>query len=110
MTNASSETSKLRQASALADWVKAVIARFARANEFRGMTRAEFERIARDLNLSPPELYGLLTGRQLSAEALEEWLAAECDASLQLAKRLRAIERQHRAARIRMSVPIAPCC
>ena len=84
MTNASNETSKLRRASALAGWVKAVIARFSRANEFRGMNRAEFERIARDFNLSPPDLYGLLTGRQLSAEALEEWLAAECEASPQL--------------------------
>jgi hypothetical protein len=51
-----------------------------------------------------------LTGRRISADALDEWLAAEFEASPQLAKRLRAIERRHRAARIRMSVPIAPCC
>ena len=110
MTNASAQTGKFSRASALVGWVKAVIARFSHANELRGMNRAEFEQIARDLNLPPPELYGLLTGRRVSADALEEWLAAEFEASPQLAKRLRAIERKHRAARIRMSVPIAPCC
>jgi hypothetical protein len=74
------------------------------------MDRAEFEQIARDLNLSPQELYGLLTGRRISTDALDECLAAEFEASPQLARRLRAIERKHRAARIRMTVPIAPCC
>jgi hypothetical protein len=110
MTNASDQTGKLSRASALVGWVKAVFARVSRANELRGMNHAEFEQIARDLNLPPPELYGLLTGRRLSADALEERLAAEFEASPQLAKRLRTIERRHRAARIRMSVPIAPCC
>ena len=110
MTNACGQTDKLRGASALVRWAKAVVARFSRANELRGMDRAEFEQIARDLNLSPPELYGLLTGRRISTDALDECLAAEFEASPQLAKRLRAIERKHRAARIRMTVPIAPCC
>jgi hypothetical protein len=110
MTNAFGQTGKLRGASFLTAWAKAVVARFSPANELRGMDRAEFEQIARDLNLSPPELYRLLTGRRLSADALDECLVAEFEASPQLAKRLRAIERQYRAARIRMSVPIAPCC
>jgi hypothetical protein len=110
MTNASGQTGKLRGTSALASWAKAVVAKFSRANDLSGMNRAEFEQIARDLNLPPPELYELLTGRRISADALDEWLAAEFEASPQLAKRLRAIERRHRAARIRMSVPIAPCC
>jgi hypothetical protein len=86
------------------------VARFTRANELRGICRAEFEQIARDLNLPPPELYGLLTRRPVSADALEECLAAEFEASPQLAKRLRAIERQHRATQIRASVPIGPSC
>jgi hypothetical protein len=110
MTNTSGQTGKFRGASALASWAKAVVAMFSRAYDLRGMNPAEFEQIARDLNLPPPELYELLTGRRISADALEECLAAEFEASPQLAKRLRAIERRHRAARIRMSVPIAPCC
>ena len=110
MTNAFGQTGDLPGAGALTGWARSVAARFFRANELLGMDRAEFEQIARDLNLPPPELYGLLTGRRISAAALDEWLAAEFEASPQLAKRLRAIERRHRAARIRMSVPIAPCC
>jgi len=109
MTNAIDQTSKSGIAGALTGWARAVVARFARANELRGMDRAEFEQIARDLNLSPPELYGLLTGRRIVAEVLDECLGAEFEASPQLAKRLRAIERKHRAA-TRMSAPIAPCC
>jgi len=110
MTNASGQMGRFSQASALVGWVNAVIARFSRANELRGMNRAEFEQIARDLDLPPPELYGLLTGCRVSPDALEERLAAEFEASPQLAKRLRAIERKRRATRIRMSVPIALCC
>ena len=110
MTNTSVQTGKLRRAGILAGWVKAVVARFSGAHEPQGLNRAEFEQIARDLNLPPLELYRLMTGRRVSVDALEERLAAEFEASPQLAKRLRAIERQHRAARIRMSVPIAPCC
>jgi hypothetical protein len=110
MTNASDQIGKLRRTGILAGWAKAVVARLSGANELRGMSRTEFEQIARDLNLPPPELYGLLTGRRTSADALDEWLAAEFEMSPQLANRLRAIERKHRAARIRMSVPIAPCC
>ena len=114
MTNASEQTGKLSRPGALVGGVKAVfvrfVAKFSGANDLRGMNRVEFEQIARDLNLLPPELYGLLTGRRISADALDEWLAAEFEASPQLAKRLRAIERRHRAARTRMAVPIAPCC
>jgi hypothetical protein len=110
MTNASDQIGKLRRVGILAGWAKAVVARISGANELRGMNRTDFEQIARDLNLPPYELYGLLTGRRISADALDVWLAAEFEASPQLAKRLRAIERKHRAARIRMSVPSAPCC
>ena len=109
MTNAFGQIGKWRGATVLTAWAKSVAARFSRANELGGMDRAEFEQIARDLNLSPPELYGLLTGRRVSADALDECLAVELEASPQLAKRLRTIERKHRAA-VRISVPIAPCC
>lgn len=91
-------------------WLKAVAAGGASKSKLRGVKQAEFEQIAQDLNLSPAELYGLLAGRPVSAAALSERLAAEFEASPQLAQRLRAIERQHRAARIRLSAPVAPCC
>ncbi|QDW40120.1 hypothetical protein FFI89_025080 [Bradyrhizobium sp. KBS0727] len=94
---------------ALARWLKTAVAVCARKNRLRGVQRAEFEQIAQDLNLSPPELYRLLTSRHLSADALEQRLAAELG-SAQLSKRLRAIERQRRAARIRASIPIGPSC
>jgi hypothetical protein len=110
MTNASGQPGKLRRVSALAGWIKAIATRFTHANELRDISRVEFEQISRDLNLPPPELYGLLTGRRVSADALEQCLAAELKASPQLAKRLRAIERRHRAARIRASMPIGPSC
>jgi hypothetical protein len=110
MTDASAQMGKFSRVSALVGWVKIVIARFSHANELRGINRAEFEQIARDLDLPPPELYRLLTGCRVSPDALEERLAAEFEASPQLAKRLRAIKRKHRAARMRLSVPIAPCC
>ena len=70
-------------------------------SKLHGVTRADFDQIAEDLDLSPPELYELLTGRRLSADALQDRLAAEFEASPQLAKRLREIEQQQRAARIR---------
>jgi hypothetical protein len=95
---------------ALVRWLRIAFTGRERKDKLHGVTRAEFEQIAQDLNLSPPELYGLLTGRRLSADALEECLAAEFEASPQLAKQLRAIERQHRAAGIRASLPIGPSC
>ena len=110
MTNVSGGADKLPLASALADWVRAVVTRFTRVNVLRGMNRAEFEQIALDLNLSPPELYGLLTGGQRSAEAVEKSLAAEFAASPQLVKRLHALEQKHLLASSRASLPIGPSC
>jgi hypothetical protein len=94
LTNAFGQTGDLPGAGALTGWARSVAARFFRENELLGMDRAEFEQIARDLNLRPLDLYEFL---------------AEFEASPQLAKPLRTIERRHRAA-MRMSAPIAPCC
>ena len=62
MTNASSQTEKLSRPGALVGGVKAAIARFVArfsgANDLRGMNRAEFEQIARDLNLQPLSFTG----------------------------------------------------
>ena len=59
------------RAGVLAGWVSAVAAKFARRARLKNTSRAEFEQIARDLELSFPQLYGLLTGRALSADVVE---------------------------------------
>ena len=96
--------------SGLVGWLKAVFSGRARVNKLQGVKRADFDRIAQDLDLSPPELYGLLAGRRLSADALEGRLAAEFEVSPQPAKRSPEVEQQQRAARIRASLPIGPSC
>jgi hypothetical protein len=60
----------------LGGWVRGAVARWRHLNRLQGISRAEFEQIACDLNLSHPELYGLLTGRSVSADLLEQQLAA----------------------------------
>ncbi len=59
----------------LAGWVSAVAARFARPARLKNTSRAEFEQVARDLELSSPQLYGLLTGCALAAEVVEKRLS-----------------------------------
>ena len=41
--------------------IRAMAARFKRPSALKRMSRAEFEQVALDLDLSHPELYGLLT-------------------------------------------------
>lgn len=94
----------------MARWTKAVVASLTGAGNLRGTNRAEFEQVARDLDLAPTELYRLSTGRRLSADALERYLAAEFEGSPQLTRRLRAIEREYRLAQHRASMPIGPSC
>jgi hypothetical protein len=110
MTDAFGQTGKSQRAGTLAGWANAVVAKLSRADDLRGVDPAEFERVARDLNLPLPELYGLLTGRRVSADALGKHLAAEFEGSPQLARKLRAIEQEHLSARIRASLPIGPSC
>ena len=59
----------------LADWVRAVASRFVNDGEMQGLDRTEFAQIARDLNLSPPELYAISTGGNLSAGLLNKRMA-----------------------------------
>lgn len=110
MTHVSGNRDKLLQSGALPRWVRAIALTLTRATEQRSMNRREFEQIARDLNLLPPELYGLLTGGQFSADLSEEQLATKFELSPQLAKRLRAIKRERVSATIRASLPIGPSC
>ena len=96
--------------SSLVGWLRAVITGRARMNKLHGVKRADFDQIAEDLDLSPSELYGLLTGHRLSVDVLKGRLTAEFETSPQLAKRLTETEQQQRAARIRASLPIGPSC
>ncbi len=63
------------RASVIGSWVSAVASKFKRPAQLKNTNRAEFEQIARDLDLSPPQLYRLLTGRALSAGAVEKRLS-----------------------------------
>jgi hypothetical protein len=81
----------------------------ARRNDLRGINRAEFEQIARDLNLSTPELYGLSTGHQLSGERLEARLA-ECERSQQHVTGPQALERERLHPEMRSYLPAGPSC
>lgn len=57
-------------------WVRRGIARWRHLNRLQGLSRTEFEQVARDLDLSHPELYWLLTGCNVSVDLLERNLAA----------------------------------
>jgi hypothetical protein len=63
---------KLPRRSGLAGWIRAVASRFANDGELQGLDRTEFAQIARDLNLSPAELYAISTGGNLSAGLLNK--------------------------------------
>ena len=74
MTIISANTGRFIGISAVRRWVQAIVARSGRPARSKNITRAEFEQMARDLDLSQPELYGLLTGRKPSAAAVESYL------------------------------------
>jgi hypothetical protein len=82
-------------------------ARFKRPTGPKIASRAEFEQTARDLGLSYPELYGLLTGRVLSAEAVEARLKKLEVSRLRLGAR-RASGPQD--AETQAGLPIGPSC
>ena len=105
----SGERARLPRAKSLGGWVRGVVARWRHRNRLRGMNRAEFEQVARDLDLSHPELYGLLTGRSVSAELAEQNLAAlEC--SRERIRAAQALETKQISAQARALLPIGPSC
>ena len=106
MTIASAERGKFLGVRAVGRRLRAIVARFKRPAALKGMSRAEFEQMAQDLDLSHPELYGLLTGRNLSAGLVEERLN-KLDAS---SKRTTAPEPEHLSAGIQACLPIGPSC
>jgi hypothetical protein len=75
MTISPDDARKLPLGRALAGWVRAMASRFVNYGELEGLDRTEFAQIARDLNLSPPELYAISTGGNLSAGLLNKRMA-----------------------------------
>lgn len=107
MTIAPAERGKLFCVSAIDRWMRAIVSKIKRPAELKGMTRAEFEQMARDLDLSHPELYGLLTGCVVSADLLEKRLK-KLDVSAEQIKPRSAQE--HLSAGTQACLPIGPSC
>lgn len=103
MTTAPAEREKLPCAGTIGRWVRAIVSRFKRPAGLKGITRAEFEQMARDLDLSHPELYGHLTGRVVSADLLEKRLK-----KLDVAPE--RVEPRHLSAGTQACLPIGPSC
>jgi hypothetical protein len=59
----------------LLSWIRAAASRFSNPSELQGISRDEFEQIARDLNLSAPELYVLSGKTGLTGDLLKRRLA-----------------------------------
>src|SRR4051794_2986302 len=70
-----SEMGGKRRRNAAFNWLRRIARRFGRAREFEGVDREEIEQIARDLKLSPAELYALSTKNGLSGDLLKHRLA-----------------------------------
>ncbi|MBR1277844.1 hypothetical protein [Bradyrhizobium sp. AUGA SZCCT0283] len=109
MTIISASTGRLIGISAIGRWAQAIAARFGRSARLKKMTRAEFEQMARDLDLSHPELYGLLTGRRPSAAVVEAHLT-NLEVSQQRISALRTPESEDASAGMQACLPIGPSC
>lgn len=105
MTLDYSDRARLQPRGRLVAWVQDIVARMSRSR-LRGISRAEFEQVAHDLDLSHPELYGLLTGRSVSAELTEQTLAA-LEKSRERIRTAQVSEAERISAR---SLPIGPSC
>ena len=109
MTIISGEMGRLPRVSALGGWVRAIISRFGRPTELQGMKRAEFEQIARDLDLSPPELYRLLGRRVVSSDRPEKRFS-ETEFSSEFVRAPQPLEQEHPPAKVQEFLPIGPFC
>jgi|SRR6476660_9613953 hypothetical protein len=89
--------------------IRAMAARFKRPSALKRMSRAEFEQVALDLDLSHPELYGILTGRTVPAGSVEGHLN-KLDASAQRIAARPAPEPEHLPAANQLYLPIGPSC
>ena len=109
MTIISANTGRIIGISAVGRWVQTIAARFGRPARLNDMTRAEFEQMARDLDLSYPELYGLLTGRRPSAAVVEACLM-NLEVSQQRIRALRTPESEDASGGTQACLPIGPSC
>jgi hypothetical protein len=109
VTIISANTERLIGISTLGRWVQAIDARFGRSARLKKVTRAEFEQMARDLDLSHPELYGLLTGRKPSAVVIEADLT-NLEVSQQRIRALRTPESEDGSSGMQACLPIGPSC
>lgn len=107
MTTAPAKREKLPCASTMGRWVHAIVSRLKRPAGLKGINRAEFEQMARDLDLPHPELYGLLTGRVVSADLLEKRLKKLDVSSEQITPRS---VQEHLSAGSQAYLPIGPSC
>ena len=109
MTLDSGDRASLPRPGRLGGWVSSIAARWRHLHRLRGINRAEFEQVARDLDLSHPKLYGLLTGRSVSAELTEQNLAA-LEGSRERIRAAQALEAKQISARAQALLPIGPSC
>ena len=109
MTSDSGDSARLPRPRRLGGWVRDVVARWRYLNRLQGINRTEFEQVARDLNLSHPELYGLLTGRNVSVELTEQKLA-ELEISRDRIRAGQASGANRISARKQAPLPIGPSC
>jgi hypothetical protein len=89
--------------------LRAIAARFKRPRVLKNMSRAEFEQVALDLNLSHPELYRLLTGRSAPAGPVEGHLN-KLDASAPRTATRPVLETEHLPPATQVYLPIGPSC
>ncbi len=109
MTIASAKRGRFLRARAVGRRVRAIVARFKPPAVLKGMSRAEFEQMALDLDLSHPELYGLLTRRVVCAGLVEECLN-KLDAFPERITTRPAPEPEHLSAGTQAYLPIGPSC
>src|SRR4051812_3722048 len=107
MKLSSGDRASLSRARSLGDWVRGVVGRWRHLNRLQGINRAEFEQVARDLGLSHPELYGLLTGSNVCAELTEQKLA-ELGTSTDRIRAAHAPQSQQISSPAQALLPIGP--
>jgi len=115
VTMTSADMGRLPRASTLSGWLRAVASKFKRPATLKNTNRAEFEQIARDLDLSPTQLYRLLTGRALSAAAVEKRLSdMEIDSdrteTFELVQQPQGSPKPHLTAEMREFLMFGPFC
>jgi hypothetical protein len=95
--------------------MRAVASKFKPPARLKNTNRAEFEQIARDLDLSSPQLYGLLTRRALSADAVDKRLSdmeidSERAATSGVVQAPRESTKPHLTAEMREFLMFGPFC